>query len=92
MTESPTPETDAEELEAHIGVSTFSNDDVLKAFAFARSLERRLAVATEALAEIREGKGPFNRDHLKHASNTIVSMTETATEALRRIDELKGEK
>lgn len=36
----------------------------------------------EALTEIAEGKGPFSRDPLTHASNTIDAMKELARQAL----------
>lgn len=37
--ESKTPETDATELEAHIGVTSFGGEDIAAAYNFARQLE-----------------------------------------------------
>ena len=51
------------------------------------SLCNRLVIAEKALREIKKGEGPFSRDHLKHATNTIEAMKELADEALNQIQE-----
>lgn len=47
-----------------------------------RALAKENRKLREALREITEGKGRYNRDQLIHASNTIEDMKEIATNAL----------
>ena len=37
----------------------------------------------KALKEIAKGEGPYDMDHLKHASNTIDNMKEIANKAIK---------
>lgn len=47
-----------------------------------RRAEAALARCRSALETISKGEGPFSRDHLTHAENTIEAMKRTAREAL----------
>jgi hypothetical protein len=55
----------------------------------ARRQDNLIKEAVEALTEIAKGAGPFNRDPLIHAENTIEHMKETALECITK---LTGEK
>lgn len=46
-------------------------------------LETTNAELLEALKEIAKGEGAYSRDPLTHAGNTITSMKNIATEAIR---------
>jgi NADH:ubiquinone oxidoreductase subunit E len=61
------------------------------------ALQQQLAEVTRerdalvaALKEIQEGRGPFSRDHLQHATNTIESMKEIAATALAAVEAKEG--
>ena len=45
----------------------------------------RIDKLVEALEEIEKGEGPFARDQLKHAENTIESMKQIARAALAEV-------
>jgi hypothetical protein len=85
--EIPTPETDAaSRLVGHRdGTPLFMVESGV-----ARSLERRLAVAVEALELIKQGTGPYDQDLLTHACNTVKALQRDAEQALKRITEMKG--
>jgi hypothetical protein len=50
-----------------------------------KQLEPKLQIALTALLEISEGKGRYDMDRLKHASNTIEDMKDLADKAIKRI-------
>ena len=53
----------------------------------AEQLETTNADLLEALNEIAKGEGAYSRDPLTHAGNTITSMKNIATSAIRKYEE-----
>lgn len=69
-------------------------DMEMQGTASARLISRAwaLPMLVAALEEIAKGTGPFSRDPLLHAANTIESMKETARAALAAVqDDTKGQ-
>lgn len=75
---SDTPRTDAEELEANIGVTHFDHKDLSTAYHFARQLERELNVANDRIKRLEEALDKTSKAACKH-----IKQLESEVYALR---------